>query len=157
MALVGQARSGGRAEVSNDDVEAVLAGTQVVGALIAESLSSVEQHVTMPQLRVLLLAAGPSPVNLTTVSGELGVHPSNATRTCDRLVRAGLLDRRTSTVDRRHLALTLTPAGRRLVNKVLTHRRRRIRQLLARMSPSDRAALGRSLRSLAEAHDATAR
>ena len=136
-------------DIADDDVEAVLGGTQVLGALIAESLSTVEQLVTMPQLRVLLLAATQPPVNLTTVAHDLGVHPSNATRTCDRLVRGGLLDRRTSPVDRRHLALTLTPAGKRLVDKVMTHRRRRIVELLGRMTSEDRRELARSLRGLA--------
>ncbi|HET6626051.1 MAG TPA: MarR family transcriptional regulator [Nocardioidaceae bacterium] len=129
----------------------MLLGTQVLGALIAESMASVEQHVTMPQLRVLLLARAEPPVNLTTVARDLRVHPSNATRTCDRLVAAGLLDRRTSERDRRQVELSLTPTGRRLVTKVMRHRRRRIRQLMGKMSAADRAALARSLRALADA------
>jgi len=135
----------------DNDAAAVLAGTQVIGSLIAESISQVETEVTMPQLRVLMLAATQAPLNLLTVAADLGVHPSNATRACDRLVRAGLLDRRTSTHDRRHLAMTLTPAGRRLVDRVLRFRRQRVVRLLERMSPEDRTALVRSLAALAEA------
>ncbi|HET7358324.1 MAG TPA: MarR family transcriptional regulator [Nocardioidaceae bacterium] len=138
----------------DDDATAVLAGTQVIGSLIAESISQVEQEVTMPQLRVLMLAATQAPLNLLTVAADLGVHPSNATRTCDRLVRAGLLDRRTSERDRRHLAMTLTPAGHRLVDQVLGHRRRQVERALDKMSPEDRAALVRSLAALAEAAEA---
>ena len=137
------------------DIDAVMAGTQVLGALIAESLAVAERQVSMPQLRVLLLAAGTTPLNLTAVAEDLGVHPSNATRTCDRLVKAGLLNRRTSQVDRRHLDLTLTPAGRRLVNRVMTHRRTRIRRLLATLPAADRAALAESLSALAAADQAT--
>jgi len=138
-------------QVREEHADAVLAGTQVIGSLIAESISRVEQEVTMPQLRVLMLAASQAPLNLLTVAADLGVHPSNATRTCDRLVRAGLLDRRTSTRDRRHLALSLTPAGRRLVERVLRFRRQRVVQLLERMAPDDRTDLVRSLAALAEA------
>lgn len=136
------------------DADAVLAGTQVVGSLIAESISQVETEVTMPQLRVLMLAATQAPLNLLTVAADLGVHPSNATRTCDRLVRAGLLDRRTSERDRRHLAMTLTPAGRRLVDRVLGYRRRHVQRLLDTMSSEDRTALVRSLAALADAAEA---
>ena len=139
-----------------DDATAVLSGTQVIGSLIAESISQVEREVTMPQLRVLMLAATQAPLNLLTVAADLGVHPSNATRACDRLVRAGLLDRRTSTRDRRHLAMSLTPAGRRLVDRVLGYRRRHVERLLDTMSPEDRAALVRSLAALARAADADA-
>jgi DNA-binding MarR family transcriptional regulator len=111
----------------------------------------------MPQLRVLMLAATQAPLNLLTVAADLGVHPSNATRTCDRLVRAGLLDRRTSTRDRRHLAMTLTPAGRRLVDRVLGYRRKHVERLLDTMSRADRMALVRSLGALAEAAEADTR
>ncbi len=144
-------RAGGQQPIRPEDADAVLAGTQVVGSLIAESIGQVEPEVTMPQLRVLMLAANRGPLNLLTVAADLGVHPSNATRTCDRLVQAGLLDRRTSPADRRHLAMSLTPAGRRLVARVLRYRRRRVVQLLERMSAKDRAALVRSLAALAEA------
>lgn len=137
--------------VSPADVDAVLAGTQVLGALIAESLAAVEHQVSMPQLRVLLLASREEPLNLGTVARDLGVHPSNATRTCDRLVKAGLLDRRTSRVDRRHLDLSLTAAGRRLVDAVIDHRRSRIEALLRRLPRRDREALGASLAALATA------
>ncbi|MGI8721983.1 MAG: MarR family transcriptional regulator [Geodermatophilaceae bacterium] len=52
-----------------------------------------------------------------------GVHASNATRTVDRLVVAGLIDRRDSPADRRQLELTLTSKGRDLVESVMSHRR----------------------------------
>lgn len=38
-----------RARVPRAQVDAVVAGTRVLGALIAESLASVEPTVTMPQ------------------------------------------------------------------------------------------------------------
>ena len=71
----------------------------------------------------------------------MGVHPSNATRACDRLVAAGLLDRRDNPADRRHLLLTLTDAGRELVDGVMDRRRVAIGQILQRMPPEDRAQL----------------
>jgi DNA-binding MarR family transcriptional regulator len=143
--------------VAPGHVDEVMAGTQVLGALIAESLAEVERQVTRPQQRELLLAdaAAQDPdvpnLNLSAVARDLGVHPSNATRTCDRLVKQGLLHRRTSTVDRRHLDLTLTAAGRRLVGRVMAHRRARIEQLLVTLEPDDRADLARCLATLAEA------
>lgn len=139
------------AAVDSTEVDAVMTGTQVLGGLIAESLATVENRVTMPQLRVLMLASTRQPLNLSSVAHDLGVHPSNATRTCDRLVAAGLLERRTSTVDRRHLDLRLTKEGRSLVETVIRHRRTRIEDLLGRLSPTARASLARSLRALAAA------
>ncbi|WP_354263237.1 MarR family transcriptional regulator [Arthrobacter sp. OAP107] len=45
-----------------------------------------------PQLRVLVLIHTRGPQNPGGVAAELGVHASNATRVCDRLVAAELLE-----------------------------------------------------------------
>ncbi|HKV22888.1 MAG TPA: MarR family transcriptional regulator [Mycobacterium sp.] len=50
-------------------------------------------------------------MNLAAVADDLNVNPSNASRTCDKLIRAGLLDRDVSELDRRHIDLSLTAAG----------------------------------------------
>jgi len=125
-------------------VEQVLDASRVFGALIAESLANVDPPVTMPQFRVLVLAAE-APRNLSAIADDLEVHPSNATRLCDRLVRAGLLDRRRSDADRRQVHLTLTPRGRRLVEKAMSHRREQVERAMAHMSEEERAALAGAL------------
>ena len=71
--------------------------------------------------------------------------PSNASRICDRLIRAGLLDRQDSPDDRRNITLSLTDAGRRLVNKVTYHRRTAITRVLRDMDSNDRELLTTAL------------
>lgn len=142
--------AGARRTAEREVVDALVEGTRALGALIAESLAGMEARVTMPQLRVLVLAAD-RPQNVGSVATDLGVHPSNATRTCDRLVRAGLLDRRHDPHDRRQMILTLTPAGVRLVEDVMSRRRARAEEVLARMSPEHRAMLAESLRAFTAA------
>ena len=53
-----------------------------------------EASVTLPQLRVLVLTCDRGALSMGEVAQLLDVHPSNATRLVDRLVQAGLLDRR---------------------------------------------------------------
>lgn len=130
--------------VDAGQLETVLAGTRAVGAIIAESLASVETVVSMPQLRVLIMA-GRAPQSMTSVAEDLGVHASNATRTCERLVQAGLLDRRIDENDRRRVVITLTSEGRSLVEQVMEHRRERLSEILAQMDPAAAAALASSL------------
>ena len=96
----------------------------------AQSVSAVEDVVTLTQLRVLVLISSRGPLNLNAVAQAMGVHPSNAPRACDRLVNAGLLDRRDSPSDRRNVSLDLTPAGRELVQTMVAHRRDAIAQVL---------------------------
>jgi DNA-binding MarR family transcriptional regulator len=109
--------------------------------IAAASIAAVDDDVTVPQLRVLVMVDTKGPLNLAAVAAGLGVNPSNASRICDRLIRAGLLDRQESQDDRRNITLSLTDAGRRLVNKVMKHRRASIIRVLRDMDPDDRELL----------------
>jgi DNA-binding MarR family transcriptional regulator len=124
-------------------VESVVQGTRAFGAMIAGSLAAVDPPITMPQWRVLVLAS-PEPQNVKSVARDLGVHPSNATRLCDRLVRAGLLDRRPLQDDRRQVVLTLTRRGEDLVDRVFGHRRQAVERILAVMPPHQRSAVAQA-------------
>ena len=97
----------------------MLAASRVLVGVAARSLAAVEDTVTLTQFRALVIIASRGPLHLAALAEDMGVHPSNATRACDRLVAAGLLDRRDNPADRRHLLLTLTPAGRELVDGVM--------------------------------------
>lgn len=134
-------------------VDTVVEATRVVGGLIAESLANLEPPVTVPQWRVLALASEGS-CNLTAVADDLGVHPSNATRICDRLVRAGLLNRQKDEKDRRQVRLVLTPAGEDLYDSAMRYRRERVETAMARISLEHRAALAAALAEFAGALDA---
>jgi DNA-binding MarR family transcriptional regulator len=135
----------------NDDVESVIAATRVLVAVTAESVARVEDEVSLSQLRVLVMIASRPGMNLGGIATGLGVHPSNATRAVDRLVGAGLLDRRDDPTDRRNLQLELTAAGRELVGRVMDDRRAAIARILERMPASRRRALVPVLRSFAQA------
>jgi DNA-binding MarR family transcriptional regulator len=134
-----------------EDVDAVMLAARVLVGVSARSVALVEDDVTLPQLRLLVMVASRGPLNLAAVADGLGVHPSNATRACDRLVAAGLLDRRDNPDDRRNLLLELTTAGKALVARVMDQRRAAIAEILDRMPPDMRGALAKVLRSFAEA------
>jgi DNA-binding MarR family transcriptional regulator len=134
----------GATSLDSAQVDRVVRGTFAFGAMIAGSLAEVDPPVTMPQWRVLVLAES-EPQNVKSVAEDLGVHPSNATRLCDRLVRAGLLDRRQLEQDRRQVVLTLTPRGRQLVDRVFAHRRRTVEQVLAALPDEHRGAVAEAI------------
>jgi DNA-binding MarR family transcriptional regulator len=114
-------------------------------------VAAVDDVVTLPQLRVLVMVSSRGLLNLGAVAAGLGVHPSNATRAVDRMVGAGLLSRSDDPTDRRNLVLELTPAGQALVDKVMNERRSAIAKILDRMPASRRRALVPVLRSFAVA------
>lgn len=147
----GRLRSATHADRFSTHVDAVLRASRALVGIAAESLAEVEDVVTPPQWRVLVLIYTRGPLNLAAVANALDVNPSNASRTCDRLLKAGLLDRRESEVDRRNVTLTLTLDGRRLVERVTDHRRASLERVLRRMKPAERAVLAEAMAGFAAA------
>jgi DNA-binding MarR family transcriptional regulator len=143
--------SGGLSRPSSREVEAVMAAADVLLRVVAHSVAEVEDIVNTPQLRVLVLIHSRGPQNLGGVAAELGVHASNATRICDRLVSANLLERREDPADRRYIRLELTGKGKDLVNSVLEHRRQAIAEVISRMPAGRRPALAAALEAFAAA------
>lgn len=136
---------------SAQEIDSVLRASRALVGIAAAAIAAVDDSVTVPQLRVLVMVDTRGPLNLAGVATALGVNPSNASRICERLIRADLLDRRESSDDRRNITLSLTEAGRRLVNKVTRHRRTAITRVLRGMDPDDRESLSTALDRFATA------
>jgi DNA-binding MarR family transcriptional regulator len=136
---------------SASQVEAVLCALRALVGVAAASIAEVDDVVTVPQLRVLVMLHTRGPMNLAAVAGALEVNPSNASRACDRLSKAGLIDRRDSSTDRRNVTLTLTEGGRQLVDKVIRHRRAAITRALRKMPAPQRERLAEDLSAFAAA------
>lgn len=130
-----------------------MAAARVLVAVSAQSMAAVESDVTLPQFRVLVMVASRGPLNLHAAAAGLGVHPSNATRACDKLVGAGLLVRTEDPTDRRNLVLELTATGRELVQAVMDYRRSVIEGVLERMPHRDLRHLAPAMASFAAAGD----
>lgn len=130
-----------------------MAAARVLVDVSAQSVAAIEDTVTLPQLRILVMVASRGPLNLGAVAAGLRVHPSNATRAVERLVVAGLLSRDDDPADRRNLQLRLTDAGRDLVATVMDSRRAAIAGILERMPARRRRTLAAALRSFADSGD----
>ncbi|NLE75417.1 MAG: MarR family transcriptional regulator [Chloroflexi bacterium] len=96
--------------------------------------------LTMPQLVTLNLlheAEGNSPIGALAEMAQ----QCSATMTgiVDRLVRLALVERRRSARDRRSVLVSLTPAGRALIERIHVLRRERTQRILAHLSPDERA------------------
>jgi DNA-binding MarR family transcriptional regulator len=98
------------------------------------------------QLRALLFVEREEGINLRGLATGLGMILSSASRLCDRLVAAGVLEREPGRADRREIALHLTPAGHALLGEMRSDRRARLASVLSGMSEAGREALLRGLR-----------
>src|SRR5262245_27084738 len=137
----------GQAEqtTARDDQQTLLAASKVISAAVAHSLAAVEDRVSVPGLRVLVMVRANGSLNLSAVAESLGVNASSASRTCDRLVGAGLLNRRDAPHDRRHVELTLTRRGTRFVDDVMAERLVILTKVVDAMPADERETLIRSL------------
>ena len=129
----------------------MLGASRALVAVAARSLADLAEDVTLAQYRVLVELAARGPQRPADLASALGVDRSTATRMCDRLVRKGLVQRRRISADRRGVRISLTPAGRALVEEVTRRRRVEIAQILRRMPRADRASALRALRVFADA------
>jgi DNA-binding MarR family transcriptional regulator len=88
---------------------------------------------------------------VSELAERLDIHPSTATRLCDRLVRKDLIRRVERSADRRETEIVLTSKGRRLVERVTLRRRRDLAAIAGRMSPNQLRQAVVGLRAFAEA------
>ncbi|MEV4333515.1 MarR family transcriptional regulator [Streptomyces sp. NPDC049597] len=140
---------------STDDVDAVtravLTASRLLVAVSARSLAAVEDRVTLPQFRLLVVLSTQGAAKLVVLADRLGVKPSTAMRMIDRLIAAGLADRQTNPDNRRETVLQLTGEGRRLVEDVTSRRRQEIATIVERLAPEQRSALIEALTAFTEA------
>ncbi|MFF5010993.1 MarR family winged helix-turn-helix transcriptional regulator [Streptomyces phaeochromogenes] len=138
-----------------DDVRtvsrAVLTATRLLVAVSARSLAAVEEGVTLPQFRMLVVLSTRGATKLVTLADLLQVAPSTAMRMVDRLIAAGLADRQTNPANRRETLLQLTDEGRRTVEDVTARRHAEIAAIVERLTPAQRLALIEALAAFNEA------
>ncbi len=108
-------------------------------------------RLSWPQLSALMVVERDEGINLRGLAGRLNMILSSASRLCDRLVAAGLVERVPGRSDRREIALYLTPSSRQLLEELRAARRALLGTVLDRMSPVGRAALIRGLTEFADA------
>ena len=126
-------------------LESLMNAARIFAATTVESVAQIGDTVTLPQLRILVLASTRPSVNNSDVAQALDVHLSSASRTCDRLVRSGLLSRQALPSDRRRVELILTCEGQKLVAEVTARRRATFSRILRQMSADDQTALSQAL------------
>ena len=132
-------------------VDAFIRASRALVAVAARSLAGLEDEVTLPQYRVLVVLATQGTQRSADLASSLGVTPSTASRMIDRLVRKGLVRRSRTRDDRRSVRLQLTEAGRDVVAQVTQRRRAEIVRILRQIPKSERPGLNDALRSFATA------
>ena len=119
----------------------VLEASRPLLGLAVRSMAASGPQITAAQFRALLILARRGPLSLKELSHRLGLQPPTVSRLCGRLVAKGLIDRRPSPTSGRSVELSASAAGAAVVDSVFEERRIALREILATLSPADRAAI----------------
>ncbi|MFS8096634.1 MarR family transcriptional regulator [Lentzea alba] len=135
----------------DDLTDAVLTASRLLIAVSARSLAAVEETLTLPQLRMLVLLESRGPMKLTALADLLEVNPSTAKRMIDRLITSGMVDREPNPATKREVVVVASEAGQRVVREVMTRRRAEISTIVSRMPEHLRHGLVEALDAFAAA------
>jgi DNA-binding MarR family transcriptional regulator len=132
-------------------VDAVLTASRTLVAVATRSLGAAAEDTTIAQYRALVVLASRGPQRMVDLAGALDVTPSTAGRMCDRLLRKGLIRRHRARSDRREVRVSVTAAGRLVVDEATARRRELIAGILGRLPAVQQSAVASALAAFAAA------
>ena len=104
-----------------------------------------ETELTLTQLRALAVIQLHQPMTVGGLSSALRMSLASGSALADRLVRAGLLERRHDPDDRRQVLLELAPSAVKFLRRIEDWSRIRLRRAVAAIEPHERDALATAL------------
>lgn len=122
-------------EVNEHTTESTLIASRALLGIVARSMVAALHEVTLPQFRALVILSSAGPLRMGAIAERMGTHPSTLSRTVDRLVHGGWVERVINEDSRRETLILLSPKGRQLVDEVSEQRRAQLREILAELTP----------------------
>jgi DNA-binding MarR family transcriptional regulator len=136
---------------SPEVIDAVLTASRTLVAVAEQSLGAAAEETTLAQYRALVVLASRGPQRMVDLARALQVTAPTAGRMCDRLVRKGLIRRHRARTDRREVLVSITAAGRQVVDEATRRRRALLSEILGRLPASQQAAVAAGLQAFAAA------
>lgn len=132
-------------------LDAVLTASRTLVAVAERSLGAAAEETTLAQYRALVVLASRGPQRLVDLARALEVTPPTAGRMCDRLLRKGLIRRHRARADRREVQVSVTEAGRDVVDQATARRRELLAEILGRLPARQQVAVAAALAAFADA------
>jgi DNA-binding MarR family transcriptional regulator len=117
--------------------EAILTVSRALLGVVARSVSPALEFVTLPQFRVLVVLTSAGPLRMGSLAERMGANSSTFSRSIDRMVAGGWVERGPSPESRREVLIRASESGRALVDEVTARRRHAISDILSKMTPED--------------------
>jgi DNA-binding MarR family transcriptional regulator len=145
------------AQGPDDDPEAIAREIADAVESLADLWSLATQEaalrLSLHQLRALRALGAASELNLTALAERLDIGLPTASRLCDRLEAAGLLERALHPHKRREVRLSLTAHGLDALRGIAARRARALALALGAMEPEERLALSRGMKAFLAAQE----
>ena len=134
-------------------IERAIAGyTQLVELLSASRTPEFpDPHVTMAQMRVLMVLAAVGESRMSDLAQHVGISPSTLSSLVDRLVEGGLATRLDDPRDRRSVVVRLAPAGSRMLDQFSELGTDALRALLEQLDAKDIVTVNKAIELLVAA------
>lgn len=126
----------------------VEAGLAFLNFLKAQIRVDKPTDLTMPQFRTLSILAKEGERGLGALAEDLCVSPAAMSKMVDALVERRLLERTPGQTDRRRIEITLTAAGRRIVDSTRANLESALTKRLTGLGAADLARLAAAMRQL---------
>jgi DNA-binding MarR family transcriptional regulator len=139
------------APVRDELADAFITVSRALVGIAVRSINAAPVEVTITQHRLLVLLATGGDQTVGALAEQLEVNASNASRLCDRLQRLGMVARDRSSSDGRAVCVSLTSAGRELLETVRAHRRDDVQRVRGQMTGADVEAAVAALTAFADA------
>lgn len=138
---------------NSQPIERAIAGyTQLVELLSAlRTPEFPDPHVTMAQMRVLMVLAAVGEARMSDLAQQVGISPSTLSSLVDRLVEAGLANRLDDPRDRRSVVVALAPAGSRILDQFSELGSDALRALLEQLHAKDIVTVNKAIELLVAA------
>lgn len=107
-----------------------------------------DSTITMAQLKVLMLLSVVGEQRMSDLAAQLGVSMSTTTGLVDRLVDAGLAQRREDAADRRQVLVSMTGAGDSFMERFQELGAGQLRDLLSRLDTEELGLVRRAIEVL---------
>ena len=130
---------------STSAADATLLVSRALLGVVARSVSSALEFVTLPQFRVLVVLSTTGSMRMGALAERVHANQSTFSRSMDKIVMGGWAKRSTSPDSRREILISLTPAGRALVDEVTERRHAEISTILERLTPSEQESVRAAL------------
>ena len=118
--------------------------------LFKTAMGGFNKDITPPLFEIIKLLEESKSLHIAEIGDKLQIARPQMTHLIDRLVEMETVERQTGTEDRRMINVTLTASGKKMLKEHEDDIRRATTEMLANLTPEDRAALSSSLTTLRE-------